>query len=166
MNQLLLKGRILMRKNSGWIWLIVVSLIMVILFSSLGCSNTVQVGGHAMEPTVKDGEKVKIDSNAYTNAHPERGDIVLYEQGQYKKIGRVIGLPGETLTIEDDVVFVNGAILEEPYLAPSTRTLSQTNEFEVSDNSYFILGDNREQSQDSRSLGFVSSDKIIARVLR
>jgi len=155
-----------MRKNIAWIWLIMVPLIIVILFSSLACSNTVKVGGHAMEPTIKDGEKVKIDSNAYANAYPKRGDIVLYEQGQYKSIGRIIGLPGETITIEDDAVLVNGAILEESYLAPGTKTQSQTKDFNVSNNSYFILGDNREQSQDSRSFGFISGNKIIAKVLR
>lgn len=147
-----------------WFPLAVLGLLTVLLGSA--CANTVQVKGHSMEPAIKDGEKLTVDRNAFKNGVPQRADIVLFDWEKGKKVSRVIGLPGETVTIQDGAVYVGGSKLDEPYLAPGTRTESATREFPVPANAYFVLGDNRGQSLDSRAIGAIPRESITGKVLR
>jgi len=78
---------------------------------------------------------------------------------------RVIGLPGETIIIEDGAVHVDGTIINEPYLPEGTTTESDTKEFIVLEDFYFLMGDNRMQSYDSRNFGSIPLDTIESRVL-
>lgn len=134
-----------------------------------GCGNFVRIQGASMEPAISDGERVAVDPNAFNDSGPRRGDIIVATRGDFKWIRRVIGLPGERITIEKGAVYVNGNRLEEPYLAPGTQTESATKEFLVPAGSYFVLGDNRAHSSDSRnwlSNAFLSKEQIAAKVLR
>ena len=84
------------------------------------CSaNTVKVSGDSMAPALKDGDIKLVDTGAYGSSSPKRGDIVQYHHNQ---IGRVIGLPGEKVTIANGKVSINGSVLSEPYLATGTQT--------------------------------------------
>lgn len=117
-----------------------------------------------MMPTLKDGQRVTVDRSAFTRDEPRRGDIVLFEHGGVSRVSRVVGLPGESIRIEGGSVYVNGNRLEEPYLAPGTRTGSATNIVQVPDDSYFLLGDNRERSNDSRAIGPIPRAEIVGKI--
>lgn len=135
----------------------------LVLFSisQVGCVKPVKIEGIAMLPNYKDGEKYFIDTNV---KNLERGDVItfLYPKDKTKYfIKRVIGLPNETVKIENGVVSINGNPLEEPYLDQIyNQSMPNLSETRISDNNYFVLGDNRDNSSDSRIWGTVSKDLI------
>jgi len=133
------------------------------------------VNGASMEPNFHDHEYLIIDEISYRFKTPQRGDIVVFRYPRNPQeyfIKRIIGLPGEKIQIKDGEVkliskdFINGIILEEPYLLSGTKTYSLNEELvELEDGEYFVLGDNRNSSKDSRSFGSVDKSFIIGRVL-
>jgi signal peptidase I len=133
------------------------------------------VKGASMEPNFYDHEYLIIDEITYRFEEPKRGDIIVFrypKDPQEYFIKRLIGLPGEEVQIADgNVVIYNaenpgGFILEEPYLAEGTKTYNFSEEkVTLSDNEYFVLGDNRNSSKDSRSFGPVNQSFISGRVL-
>jgi signal peptidase I len=147
----------------------VVLLLGIGLIGGLACSfffeTEVEFVGIYMEPTIMDGQVCTVDESAYIASDPKRGDVVLFTINADSFLSRVIGLPGETLTIEDAAVYIDGTILHEPYLPDGTITESDTNEFNIPDNYYFVMGDNRTQSYDSRTGGSIPLDIIEAKVL-
>jgi signal peptidase I len=147
-------------------WLFLAILVLSTMLIGFACTRTMQLKGHSMEPTVKDGEKITVDASAFEQADPQRGEIILYEYDGNKRISRVIGLPGETIGFIDGAVYVDGNKLDEPYLTPGIRTESPTKEYQVPDDSYFVLADNRGKASDSLSIGFISRASIVAKVLR
>ena len=131
------------------------------------------VKGASMEPTFDDGNYILIDEISYRFHDPERGDIVVFrypqDPGQFF-IKRVVGLPGETLEIKDNRVMVysrvhpQGLILDEAgYLASHQQTVGNF-KIQLDDNDYFVLGDNRLRSSDSRIWGAVNRSLITGRV--
>ena len=100
-------------------------LVITILLLTVACENTMQVKGHSMEPTFNDGDRVTIDSNAFKESAPQRGDIVIHESDRGKMIRRVIGLPGETITFERAVVNSGGRITAWEQLYVCDRCDSQ-----------------------------------------
>lgn len=148
-------------------WLLVAMLILTISTLSLACTtdNMVSIAGDFMAPTITHEQSVPIDRNAYGDEGPQRWDIILIRVGQDQGIVlRVIGLPGETITIEDGAVYVNEFLLVEPYLPPGIITESDTKEFIVPSGNYFVLGDNRAQAVDSREGFFVPLDTIVGKI--
>ena len=139
-----------------------------------GCSakteETFTFQGASMLPTIKDGEKIRIrrfDSGAEFSV--KRGDIVLF---LYPKdtskfyIKRVIGLPNETLEIHEGKAFINGKELLEPYIDPKLNASRFSQPLvKINEDSYYVLGDNRDNSSDSRFWGLVPKKNIFARVL-
>jgi signal peptidase I len=130
-----------------------------------GCSlKTVRVSGYAMAPTLKDGDIRTVDTGAYGSSSPRRGDIVTYRV-KVDQLGRVIGLPGETITISGGAVSVNNSILAEPYLPPGTQTTAPQADYAVPSGSYFVLNDNRAHiGGDSRTSGFVPLSAIEGKI--
>jgi signal peptidase I len=130
------------------------------------------VKGASMEPNFYDHEYLIINEISYRFNSPERGDIVVFEYprdpSQYF-IKRVIGLPGETVEIKDGVVTIfnkdnsSGVILEEKYLDPETKTYGDRT-VALGSNEYFIMGDNRLASFDSRSFGPIDRKYIVGKV--
>jgi signal peptidase I len=162
------KGR---RRRRLWLLVAILAVSALVYYGpdliTISCGDTVIALGKSMEPTITNGDRLTIDRDAYLDSGPERGDIVLltHKESQIvRNAKRVIGLPGETITIAG-VVFVDGIQLEEPYLAPGTFTSSELKEFVVPENHYFVLGDNRPNSGDSRHWGPIPSDWISAKVL-
>ena len=140
----------------GWLGVGVLALVVV---AACGHPQAVRMVGNAMAPTLKNGDIRIFDTGAYSSSSPKRGDIVLF-QINAERIGRVIGLPGETIGIASGKVSVNGAVLAEPYLAPGTQTTAPQDSYSVPRASYFIMEDNREHSTDSREYGPVPRGAI------
>ncbi|MCI5995614.1 MAG: signal peptidase I [Blautia sp.] len=128
-----------------------------------------QVDGHSMEPTLYDQDNLIVDKISYRFRDPERFDIIVFPF-QYKEntyyIKRIIGLPGETVQIVDGDIYINGTILEEDYgketMVSSGRAI---NEIQLGEDEYFVLGDNRNHSEDSRfdDVGNIKRSNIIGR---
>ena len=149
-------------------WLLIAMLILSISILSLGCTTdeTLNISGDYMAPTITHGQSVTLERNAYGDEGPQRWDIILIRVTQDQGIPlRVIGLPGETITIEDGAVYVNEFLLVEPYLPPGTITESDVTVFNVPSDNYFVLGDNRAQAVDSREGFFVPLNTIMGKII-
>ena len=138
----------------------------VVLFLAINAvSARIRVDGSSMVPTLNDGQFVMVNRLAYKIGDPKHGDVVVFHyprDPQQEYIKRIIGLPGDFVSINNGHVFVNGQQLIEPYIAAAPRSQG---EWTVPENSIFVLGDNRNNSQDSRSFGSVSMDQVIGKAL-
>ena len=127
-----------------------------------------EVIGSSMVPTLEDGNQLITDKITYRFREPHRFEIIVFphEPDHEFYIKRIIGLPGETVEIDDDgTIFINGEILEEDYGYGETRPEALTEPVSLGDNEYFVLGDNREVSLDSRypEVGNIPRSIIIGR---
>jgi len=125
------------------------------------------VRGKSMDPTFKDGQVMLVNKIAYITSSPQRGDVVgMYFPGETQKrfIKRIIGLPGETIEIKEGKVYVNGQLLNEPYLDPSVFTLPDLTR-KLQSGEYFVIGDNRSNSSDSRAWGPVPQSFITGKAV-
>lgn len=130
-----------------------------------------QVRGKSMMPNFHDQENLLTDKISYRFNDPERGDVIVFKaphNEEYEYIKRVIGLPGESVLLKQGHIFINDQELYEPYLPSNLLTkrgsfLSEEKTIFISENHYFVLGDNRNQSSDSREWGLVPSDNIVGK---
>ena len=132
------------------------------------------VNGASMEPNFHDNEYLIVDEISYRFGQPARGDIVIFRYPKNPQeffIKRVIGLPGETIQITDGQVHIfnsqhpEGFVLQEPYLTDGLKTPSYTDDkIKLADDEYYMLGDNRLYSKDSRFFGAVNRSFITGRV--
>lgn len=127
------------------------------------------VSGSSMIPAFSDGDWLVVDELSYNFREPERGEIVIFRFPKNPSkffIKRIVGLPGETLEIKEDAIFItSGGItekLDEPYV--KGRTVGSTS-VTLSGSEYFVLGDNRVASSDSRVWGPLPLDLVVGRVL-
>ena len=132
------------------------------------------VSGASMDPTFEDWDYLIIDRLSYDFGQPERGDVVVFdlpENPSKSLIKRVIGLPGETVVIQGNAVRIkneehpNGFALEESYLDPENLGGTGNSETTLGADEYFVLGDNRHVSSDSRIWGELPRENIVGRVL-
>ena len=129
-----------------------VIIILVVLIIRLFVATPVRVVGSSMDDTLKEGEILILEK---FDKKFERFDIVVIKSDNERIIKRIIGLPGESIKIIDGVIYINGEVLDDPYASSKTSDFSlSTFDLEViPDDSYFVLGDNRFVSKDSRILG-------------
>lgn len=122
------------------------------------------VEGESMLPSLHDGERLFVNKFIYRFQEPKRGDIVVFApKGEPKKkyIKRVIGLPGEEIIVNRDGVYINGHLVEENYI--NAKAEEGFGRYVVPENHFFVLGDNRNRSTDSRNfyqVGFVPFKSI------
>lgn len=128
------------------------------------------VSGSSMETTLSDEDNLIVDKLSYRFNDPERFDIVVFEYQHEENtyyIKRIIGLPGETVQIDEDgIIYINGSELEESYGNEVMRDAGLASEpFTLGEDEYFVLGDNRNGSCDSRdpSVAAVSKDWILGK---
>jgi signal peptidase I len=134
------------------------------LSSSTDCQSFT-IPNAAMAPTYNAGQVVVIDTQAYASAKPARGQVVIITEpsnrGQEEAL-RVIGLPGETVRLSATQTFINGKLLDEPFVLH--RGTQQPMTVTLASDQYFLMGDNRPQSSDSRAFGAVPLKDIIAEI--
>ena len=149
-------------------------ILVVLIITTSGCSalrhaavQPVKVQGIAMEPALKDGDRIIIDRSVDPL---KRGDIVVfyYPADPTKSyIKRIVGLPGESIEIREDKVLINGSALDEPYVTPANnRVRSSRSEIHVPDGAYYVIGDNRDNSNDSRMWGPLQRKFIYGRFVQ
>lgn len=124
----------------------------------------------SMEHTISPGDRVIGNRLAYKSDEPERGDIVIFKYPDDETqlfVKRVIGLPGETVTIEDAKVYVEGTILPEDYLKEEWTLDNGPYTFEIPEGSYLVLGDNRNNSKDARywENTYVEAEQILGKAV-
>ena len=126
--------------------------------------------GMSMESTLSDGDEIIINKIAYRIHAPERFDVVVFKQSNkehsYYNVKRIIGLPGETIQIKDNVIYINGEAIEDDVIADSMNNAGLAEEeITLEENEYFVLGDNRNNSEDSRfaNVGNIIRDEIVGK---
>lgn len=148
--------------------LVIIAIVIVIPFR-LYIAQPFVVDGASMDPTFKDGQYLIVDELSYHFNTPERGSVLIFKYPQNPKkyfIKRVIGLPGEKVDINAGVVSIvndkhpSGLVLEEPYIQ---FTKDDTMSYTLGEKEYFVMGDNRLGSADSRVWGAVPEENIIGR---
>ncbi len=127
--------------------------------------DRVEVFNVSMDPNIVQGEIIFVNKLAYRFGEVERGDVVTFHYPGNPKldyIKRAIGLPGDEVRIADGEVYINDVLLDEPYVYEETNG---DDTWEVPAGSYFVMGDNRLESADSRSWGFVPQENLIGKAL-
>lgn len=149
--------------NKKWIAVIVTIICILIggifyMYHKEDNSFDVKISGTSMMPTLKDGDTGK----AYKNGSIKRGDIIVFAKNNVVYVKRVIGLPGETITINNEV-YINGEQLDESeYLIESRISTNGSGwEYTLSENEYWVMGDNRHSSVDSRDFGAIKLSDVI-----
>lgn len=167
-------------------WAITIGIAVIAVFLLKGyVVNPYRIPSSSMEPELhcarpgfgceaKYNDRVLANRFIYHFRSPHRGDIVVFDPppgvvqacgagGTYVK--RLIGLPGETITIREGFVYVNGTKLDEPYIEPERRGTDNSGPWKLGEDEYFMMGDNRNASCDSRRWGPISREQMIGPVL-
>lgn len=131
-----------------------------------------KVDGKSMEPTFCDKDMILTDKISYRFRKPERFEVIVFKSPQQRSkelIKRVIGLPGDTVEIQNQKYVINRNMLEEPYIPSDVPTngkrwLREGTSYIIPEGFYFVSGDNREHSEDSRAFEPISGSSIVGRV--
>jgi signal peptidase I len=164
------KKRNIVRELISWIVYLMILFGAIYLVSHFVGERT-QVSGDSMYPALCSGDNLIVDKLSYRFRNPARFDVVVfpfkYQEDTYY-IKRVIGLPGETVQIVDGLIYINGKQLEDPYGTELIRNPGLASDaLTLGADEYFVLGDNRNNSADSRepSVGCISRESIIGRAV-
>lgn len=156
------------RRKKPFIWealeVIVIAVVMAIVLKAF-IVEMYWVPSESMVPTIMVKDHVVVTKFNYWLREPERGEIVVFESPVEKNknlIKRLIGVPGDTIEFKDNVLYINGEQVQEDYLSDEVFT-ADYGPITVPEEMYFMCGDNRQRSYDSRSWGFVSKEQIIGK---
>jgi signal peptidase I len=161
------RGRRLFAEARAWVRDILFAFATAI-FIVVFVIQPVKVEGTSMQPQLVDQERIFVNRFIYRFADIHRGDVVVFWYPRDKSksfIKRVIGLPGDEVEIRHGAVYVNGAKIEEPYLKPEFRDYDSLHRVVVDQDGYFVLGDHRNSSNDSRNWGLVPRDLIYGKAV-
>lgn len=121
----------------------------------------VRVDGHSMDYTLADNEYMIVTKYDYLLGEPERFDVIIChypERGRTNFVKRLVGLPGDTVSMLNGTLYVNGEAIDEPYITNKANYNMQA--YTLKDDEYFVLGDNRSSSNDSHIIGPISREQI------
>lgn len=141
----------------------VIALTLIIFFVVNALTGRFQVLGSSMQPTLHSGQYVIVSKLVYHFREPQRGDVVVFEppNGAHDDyIKRIIGLPGEHIEVRGGAVWVDGYRLEEPYVS---SPMAYSGSWDLGPDEYFVLGDNRADSSDSRAWGPLHRDLLVGK---
>ena len=149
----------------SWVVTLGITFVLIFVLKNYVIINAMVPTG-SMENTIMPDDQMFGNRLAYLFSEPKRGDIIFFyypDDEKQKFVKRIIGLPGETVTIIDAKVYINGEELEEPYLKEAWVHGTGPYEFNVPEGCYFVMGDNRNTSQDARYWRntYVAKEKII-----
>lgn len=136
-------------------------------------AEPLEVTGDSMEPTLHDKEQILVEKMSMNFDELQRGDIIVFNSPENPKIlivKRIIGVPGDRITIQNEAVYLNGQQLEESYIGNGIKTeaknaLEDGVETSVPYQSYIVLGDNRTNSTDSRDFGPIKKEEIVGKAV-
>ncbi len=133
-----------------------------------------KIPSDSMFPTLLVGDMLLVDKHAYSNNNPKRGDVIVFQSPENPSktlIRRIVGLGGETIEIKNTKVYINGSLWAEPYGVETDKTF-QSNErntldpFAIPENSYFVIGDNRDQKHDNTFWGIVDRKDVNGKAVK
>lgn len=162
------KPKGIVKELLGWIVYIAIIIGLTWLIITFVGQRT-RVSGHSMEATLHDGDNLIVDKLSYHFREPKRFEIIVFPYRHKENtyyIKRIIGLPGETVQVKDGYVYINGEKLDENYGLEVMEDAGIAAEpIELGEDEYFVLGDNRNHSSDSRdpSVGILHRDELIGR---
>lgn len=153
------------------LWVVEIALVVGLAYCIIHYAvEKTEMIGLSMESTLSDGDEIIINKIAYRFHDPERFDVVVFKQSNrehsYYNVKRIIGLPGETIQIIDNVIYINGEAFEDDVIADSMNNAGlAAEEITLEENEYFVLGDNRNNSEDSRfaNVGNIIRDEIVGK---
>lgn len=164
-------NRIDMKELKEWIKDILIAIVIAVII--LQFIKPTFVRETSMLPTLQEYNFLFLSKQSYRFGEPERGDIIVFHTGLTTQNGdekmlikRIIGLPGDVVTIEEGKVYINGEVRNEPYLMEQ-YTSGYIKDLDVPDDSLFVMGDNRQNSIDSRepSVGMVKIDDVYGKAV-
>ena len=163
-----IKEKSLTKEILGWVVYIVIVIILTYLVITFVGVRT-KVEGRSMENTLHDGDNLIVDKISYRFREPKRYEIIVFPY-QYKEntfyIKRIVGLPGETVQVIDGLIYIDGVSLDENYgNEPMQQAGIAESQILLGEDEYFVLGDNRNHSQDSRDpgVGVLHREDILGR---
>jgi len=148
--------------------LVLLTLLLTVVAGGRLAFPSYRVAGASMAPTLADGQRLLVNRLAYTVGEPHRGDLVVVKRGDLVVVKRVVALPGETVTVRDGVLTIDGTPLAESYLSLDERTECEGGAgctVTVPADAVYVLGDNRDASVDSRVFGPILLEVIIGEVV-
>lgn len=153
-----------------WLWEMTESIAIALILAFLIRTFIIQpfyIPSGSMYPNLQPNDKVLVNKFTYYFTEPKRGDIMVFHYPLDTKkdyIKRIIGLENETIEVKDSQIYINGKILKEPYL-PEGLEYGDFSPYKVPAGNYFMMGDNRPDSQDSRYWGSLDKNLIIGKAM-
>lgn len=155
-------------QRNAWVDLIETVVLIVVVYTLVNLA-TIRffIDGPSMQPTFEPGQFVLVSRVHYLFGEPQRGEVVVFNAPGSRPddpplIKRLVGLPGERLELRDGQVYIDDVLLDEPYLRePCTQARCSDRVIELGEDEYFLMGDNRNNSRDSRAFGAVPRDRIV-----